>query len=410
MRWVLGWDISRKILSFKIIAVIDFAVDIIFENNEDIKINRTELKKLFLFATAQTHFLFDGSTYDQTDGVAMGSPLAPALANLFMGIHEQKWLASSEGQSVLFYKRYVDDIFCVFKNEHEAVDFLQFLNKQHINIKFTMETEVEEKIPFLDITIKNCDIIETSIFRKATFTGLMLNYNSFTPLAYKRGLVKTLIDRLYHINNTWLGFHLNLEELKIILQKNEYPLYFIDNIVKKYLHKKRLLDDITEDTNNGIECRYYKLPYIGTFSKHTQKKLNSIIRKFCKDNVVVKLVFTTCKLKSYLSTKDQIPKFLNSHVVYKFECANCNISYVGETARHLSTRVREHLGTDKQSHVYKHITSNDACTRVCDVNCFSILDRASTKYGLRTKEALHIRWEKPVLNKQVKSLVSTICV
>lgn len=52
----------------------------------------------------------------------------------------------------------------------------------------------------------------------------------------------------------------------------------------------------------------------------------------------------------------------------------------------------------------------DECKKACDENCFSILDSASSKYGLRVKEALHIRWEKPVLNKQVRSLVTTICV
>ena len=47
---------------------------------------------LFTVATAQTHFSFNGSFYDQIDGVAMGSPLAPGLANLFMGHHEKLWL------------------------------------------------------------------------------------------------------------------------------------------------------------------------------------------------------------------------------------------------------------------------------------------------------------------------------
>jgi len=44
---------------------------------------------LFSFATAETHFLFKGVFYDQIDGVAMGSPLAPDLANLFMGHWEK---------------------------------------------------------------------------------------------------------------------------------------------------------------------------------------------------------------------------------------------------------------------------------------------------------------------------------
>ena len=71
---------------------IDIAVNLIFDDNPNFPINRKDLKQLFLFATSQTHFLFDGLFYDQVDRVAMGSPLAPVLAILFMGYHEQLWL------------------------------------------------------------------------------------------------------------------------------------------------------------------------------------------------------------------------------------------------------------------------------------------------------------------------------
>ena len=54
--------------------------------------HQSSLKKLFLFATAETHFLLYGNFYDQTDSEAMGSPLAPVLPNLFMGHHGKDWL------------------------------------------------------------------------------------------------------------------------------------------------------------------------------------------------------------------------------------------------------------------------------------------------------------------------------
>ena len=65
-------------------------------------ITKSQLKKVFAFATSQTHFLFNNEIYDQTDGVAMGSPLGSALANLFMDYHESKWLNSEESSTVLF--------------------------------------------------------------------------------------------------------------------------------------------------------------------------------------------------------------------------------------------------------------------------------------------------------------------
>ena len=60
----------------------------LFEHNPGLNITKVELKKLFEFATSGKYFLFQGTFYDQIDGVAMGSPLGPVLANLFMGYYE----------------------------------------------------------------------------------------------------------------------------------------------------------------------------------------------------------------------------------------------------------------------------------------------------------------------------------
>ena len=80
---------------------------------------RNELKKLFFFATSQTHFIFNSKFYNQIDGVAMGSPLAPALADIFMGFHESKWLNEFNLNKPKFYLRHVDDILAAFDNKQD---------------------------------------------------------------------------------------------------------------------------------------------------------------------------------------------------------------------------------------------------------------------------------------------------
>ena len=99
-----------------------------------------------------------------------------------------------------------------------------------------------------------------------------------------------------------------------------------------------------------------------------------------------------------MKVKDSVPRLLRSCVVYKFTCAGCNSVYFGET----STRVREHLFTDKNSHVYKHLQSSKTCKDSCDESCFKVIDSAKTFNQLKVKEALHILWEGPNLNKQVQ--------
>ena len=80
------------------------------------------------------------------DGVAMGSPLAPVLANLFMGHHEKRWL-ENYNSGIEFYRKYVDDTFALFNTEQDALSFFSYINSQHPNIKFTMEREETRSSP-----------------------------------------------------------------------------------------------------------------------------------------------------------------------------------------------------------------------------------------------------------------------
>ena len=102
------------------------------------------------------------------------------------------------------------------------------------------------------------------------------------------------------------------------------------------------------------------------------------------------------------NVKDPVPFDLRSPVVYKFACAACNASYVGETFRHISTRIREHLRRDRTSHIFQHLQHSEECRRLCSESCFSILDTAPDRFQLLLKEAAHIPWESPSLNRQLK--------
>ena len=77
----------------------------------------------------------------------------------------------------------------------------------------------------------------------------------------------------------------------------------------------------------------------------------------------------------------------------------------------LLNTLREHLATDRASHVYiKHLQQFDSCRDLCSTNCFSILDCATTNFQLKIKESLHIHWEKPTLNRHVKHVNSKLYV
>ena len=264
-----------------------------------------------------------------------------------------------------------------------------------------MEIEQNKQIPFLDVLVNNNDTsIVTSVYHKKTYTGLLLNYISFTPSTYKIGLIRTLIDRAYKINNTWTGFDKDVKKLSATLEKNSFPTNIINTEVKNYLSKAiNSTNTSTENDKNG-NIRYFKLPYIGYYSSFTKSKILKLSKNYCKD-INVKLVFTSSKLSSNFCLKDPIPESLKALVIYKFTCASCNASYIGETTRHLTTRIKEHF-RKKDSHIYMHLDKYKVCKAQSSASCFSVIDTAPTEHQLKIKEGLQIKWNKPTLNRQVK--------
>ena len=321
-----------------------------------------------------------------------------------MGHHENIWLQNYSKSKLSFYRRYVDDTFCLFNSEQDALSFFDFINKQHPNITFSMEKEVNNRLAFLDVLVDNASSSSpiTSVYHKTSYTGLLTNFFSFSPHSYKVGLVKTLVDRAYKINNTWHGFHKDIESLVITLKKNFFPAKIIDPIIKHYLDKASATPTNPGKLNNepSKSIIHFKLPYLNA-SAFTQRKLKSLLKSYCT-NLQIRLAFSSYKVSNMFSIKDPIPISLRSLVVYKFSCAGCNSVYVGETCRHFSTRVREHLARDKNSHIHKHLTSSKTCKQtVSNESCFTILDTAKCSYELKIKEALHINWLKPTLNSQL---------
>ena len=154
-KFLISFDVTSLFTNIPLSEAIDIPINLIFENSPDIKFTKHELRKRFRIATSETRFTFNGTNFDQTDGVAMGFSFAPVLANLFMGFHEQNWIDQTTNVKPIFYKRYVDDIVAVFESESDAHAFYSYLNIRHENIKFTFEKEKDNKLPFLDIFINN---------------------------------------------------------------------------------------------------------------------------------------------------------------------------------------------------------------------------------------------------------------
>ena len=162
------------------------------EINTDIP--KKEMRELLYLCTKNAHFTLNNKTYFQVDGVAMGSPLGPVLANIFMVKLERNTIPALSND-MLLWKRYVDDTICLIKIT-SINKVLDTLNSYHTNIKFTIEIEPENKISFLDVLlIRSNSLISTKVYRKNTNTYIYMNWKSFSPNNWKWGTLKTLVTK-----------------------------------------------------------------------------------------------------------------------------------------------------------------------------------------------------------------------
>jgi hypothetical protein len=151
-----------------------------------------DLIKLVL---TSTYFLYNGSFYEQKDGVTMGSPLALVIANFYMENFEKQAISSAAKKPTRWY-RYVDDTFVVWPHGRDELQrFLKHLNSIHQNIAFTMEVEQQGTLPFLDVLVKRGPngSLGHSVYRKPMHTDLYLHAKSEHHPAQKRAMLSTLV-------------------------------------------------------------------------------------------------------------------------------------------------------------------------------------------------------------------------
>ena len=150
--------------------------DLLFDKSEIDNLTKQDVHDLLSAAAKGSFFIFDTSLYCQIDGVAMGSPLEPTLANAFLCHYEREWLDSCPIEfKPKLYKKYVYYIFVMFRSRDHVKKFVDYMNTKYPNIRFTFEIEDQTRFSFLDIKIiRNTEkkAFETSVYRKSTFSGV----------------------------------------------------------------------------------------------------------------------------------------------------------------------------------------------------------------------------------------------
>ena len=220
----------------------------------------------------------------------MVSPLGPILVNAFLVHFEKNWLQNCPSDfKPYYYRRYVDDIFVLFTSPQHLEAFRNFLNGRHENMSFTIESEKQNRMFFLDVQIICEDkTFTTSVYHKPTYSGVYTNFDSFLPSAYKLGTVYTLAYRCLRICSSWTKLYNESVFLKEIFLKNGYLEDFINKCFKRFMENIH----VVEETTLTVEKKPIGLvlPYLGSISLQTRTKLKKSLKNIncCKLQIVLK--------------------------------------------------------------------------------------------------------------------------
>jgi len=401
---------------------LDETINIILDNvyRNEIKpapnLPESTLKSLLEICTKEAPFRnIDGKIFQQTNGIAMGSPLGCVFANFYMTTLENQILQNLNW-TPNFYGRYIDDIILIVDNEEQLLELKEKFTQNSV-LNFTHEIG-HRNLSFLDVNI-NFDVsdnIITSVYTKETSTGQLLNYNSECPDKYKRGVIMNLLHRGRKISTSPDIFIKEIDRLKQIFSNNNYPQEFINKCIDEY-HKT-----IEERNHREIKPKikvYYENQFNEQYKKD-EKIIKEIVKKHVKPNdpneeLKVIIYYKNLKTKNLIMKNDisqNQDNMLKNWSIYKYKChvEDCelrNPTYVGQTRNTIRKRLEQHCndGAIKEHLQNSHKISpiqKDLEDNTIPIKQFLDLPK------LKVYEALLILHENPNLNRQKDNFVNPL--
>nr|VZI41480.1 unnamed protein product [Spirometra erinaceieuropaei] len=268
----------------------------------------------------RTYFTFDGTIYEQVKGIPMGSPISGFIAEAVRVVG----LPTPETEIL-----------------GPVLTFQEHLNAVFPDIQFTLEEEENNQLAFLDVLVcrKDCGELKTKVFRKATNTMQILNFNSNHPISHKRSCVRTLYRRVETHCSEPEDKIAELQYLRRVFKASGYSRNFVNRCIRK-----------RDERPNRTDTKVWRaLPYVKNVSEAVGRLLAPL-----GVGVTHRPEATIRRLAM------KLPRLETSGVVYWIWCSCGQSNYVGETGRQLRTRMAEHAAAvrrnDASSQVAAHST------------------------------------------------------
>lgn len=293
----------------------------------------------FLFES--TYFLCNGNYYSQIFGTPMGSCLSPIIANVVMTKLLNTCTPKLPFQLPFLYQ-YVDDlILTVPINSQEVI--LEVFNSFDPHLKFTVEEEKDNSVPFLDTKlVRSADnVIKLDWYQKPMSSGRYINSKSYHSLKMKCNIInglKTKINRITHPSFRQEA----LKRLFNLMLENGYSKNFLNRLIFANSEIHTTVDVANINVSNQEQVTktrpvaYRALPYVEGLT-HKFVNLFSVFDdiKLAQYNVVTNRTF-------FKNIKDTVPILNRSNVIYQIKCRDCSLSYIGQTSQTLRNRITLH--------------------------------------------------------------------
>lgn len=348
---------------------------------------------LLQFCLNATYLSYRGEMFQQVYGTAMGSPVSVTVANLVMEDVEQRALTSSDYQPP-FWKRYVDDTITALPQD-QIQGFHDHLNSIEPTIQFTIETEVDGTLPFLDtrVTRHTDGSLSTTVFRKKTHTDRYLDFDSHHPLAHKIAVTRTLLTRADRICTSITDRDAEKRHVSQALSNNGYPM----GLVRK--NWQAVSRPIPAPDHPSAPKATVVIPYVRHVSECIRRILAPLeIRTSFRPHHTLR--------HALVNLKDRIPLQQRAAVVYRIPCGTCSKVYVGQTGRTLDKRLKEHKraltsGNLTQSAVAEHAAQE---SHTINWNEAQVVDVQPHYHQRCLLESWHIRTEASTMNRDEGTL------
>jgi hypothetical protein len=291
---------------------------------------------------------------------------------------------------VPFMVKYVDDILlcCPGNLKEETLEIFNSINR---NVQFTMEVEVERKLPYLDLLlIRNPDgTIDTDFYMKPTASGRILNYNSYHSMRLKINTAIGLIRRIFSLSSVRTEEEKSAQ-ITSALRKNGYPKSIIKKLINEY--KNKTSNPSTERKEKSVAPA--SIPYIRGLTE-------PICRKIAELNGGKTIGVSCSRSKAFSKMKDPLSEDERTRCIYSIPCLNCLKRYIGLVWRqYANKRKKQHVSGQKHAREKKNRTALEDHVieegHQFDFSKFEIIDGSNNYNKLKLLEMIHITTNETV--------------